>query len=163
MTAVPVDGLELDASVALLHSEFTNFKTFDPTIFDPSTGNFKAVDLSGNRLPFTPTYTLSYGAQYTWDTSLGPITLRADGRTLSDVFYDQFNKPINSAGSSTILNASLGWKDINDRVSVTAFVRNMTDELYLNGTFMNGGAIGYTLDGSYDPPRTYGVQLGVKF
>jgi len=158
LTFVPVQGLELDVSPAVLKSEFTDFPTFDPT--NPALGS---INLSGHRLPFTPQYTVSYGAQYTVDSTIGPFTVRTDGRSISQVYFDQFNTVQNSERAATILNASLGWKDLNDRLSVTAYVRNFTDKLYKNGTFVNGGAIGWVINGSYDPPRTYGVRFGVKF
>lgn len=158
VTAVPVDGLELDLAVAALHSEFIEFDTSDPTGQDPT-----LTTVAGNRLPAVPEYTLSYGAQYTWDTAAGSFTARADGRTIGDVFYDQFNRAPMNADGNTILNASLRWQDNDERVSLTAFVRNITDELYVNGAFMNGGAVGFVIDGSFDPPRTYGVRLGVDF
>jgi iron complex outermembrane receptor protein len=163
VTFIPVARLELNASAAVLHSEFKQFNTFDPTVFDPTTNQFLAVDLSGNRLPFTPKYTLSYGAQYSFDTSVGEITIRGDGQTKGQVYFDQFNTAINSERTSTILNASVGWKDVNDRLSATAFVKNITDGLYKNGTFVGGGAVGFPINGRYDPPRTYGVRFGVKF
>jgi iron complex outermembrane receptor protein len=158
LTAIPVQGLELDASAAVLKSKFTEFDTIDPT--RPALGT---LSLAGNRLPFTPKYTLSYGVQYTFDTSVGSITVRGDGQTKSQVYFDQFNSQTNSEGAYTILNASIGWKDANDRLSATAYAKNMTDELAINGTFMGGGLIGWPLLGRYDPPRTYGVRLGVKF
>jgi len=158
ITAVPVRGLEFDAAAAWLKSKFEHFDTFDPT--NPSLG---VISLAGNRLPFTPKYTLSYGAQYTFDTSVGPVTVRGDGRSTSQVYFDQFNSVENSERASTIVNASIGWADIKDRLTASVFVKNIGNGLYKNGTFVNGGAIGWVINGSYDPPRTYGVRLGVKF
>jgi len=158
ITAVPVPRLQLDAAIALLHSEFKKFDTLIP--FNPAAGQ---VSLAGNRLPFTPKYTLSYGAQYTFDTSIGAITVRGDGQTKGQTYFDQFNIPSNSEGTYTILNASITWNDSDDRFSATAFVKNITNELVLNGTFMGGGLIGFPLNGRWDPPRTYGARFGVKF
>lgn len=156
LQAVPVPQLQLDAAVAVLHSEFTNFPTFDLT-------SSSVVQLAGNRLPFTPKYTLSYGAQYTFDTNIGSITVRGDGQSRGQVYFDQYNLRGNSERAYTILNASLGWTDVDDRFSVTAFVKNITNTLALNGAFNSGPALGLPLKGSYDPPRTYGVRMGVKF
>jgi iron complex outermembrane receptor protein len=155
MTAVPVRGLELDGSLSLIHSEFTNF---------PTAGLISGtIQLAGNRLPSTPKYQLSYGAQYTFDTNIGKITIRGDGQTKGQVYFDQYNVVGNSQGAYTIVNASIGWKDVKDRFSVTAFVKNIGDTLALNGTFNSGPALGLPLKGSYDPPRTWGVRLGLKF
>jgi len=106
---------------------------------------------------------VSYGAQYTFDTNVGPFTVRGDGRSISSVYFDQFNTGANSQGAFTTLNASIGWKDVSRGLSVTAFVRNISNGLNKNGDFVYGGIVGYALAGDYNPPRTYGVRLGVKF
>jgi len=158
LTAVPTRGLELDASAAVLKTKFTSFESEDPS--RPALG---VIDLVGNRLPNAPKYTLSYGAQYTFDTSIGAIIVRGDGQTISQVYFDQFNVAPNSEKSYTVLNASIAWKDIHERFSVTAFVRNLTDGLNKNGAFVYGGFVGYPLTGNYNPPRTFGVRFGVNF
>jgi len=158
LTAVPAHGLELDASAALLKTKFTQFDSYDPS--RPQLG---ALDLSGNRLPNAPSYTLSYGVQYTVDTTVGPITVRGDGRSISRVYFDQFNGAPNSERAFTVVNASIGWKDAKDQLSATAFVRNLANGRHKNGDFVYGGIVGYPLAGDYDPPRIYGVQLGVRF
>jgi iron complex outermembrane receptor protein len=158
MTAVVARGLEIDAAGALLKTKFTSFDTEDPS--RPQLG---LLNLAGNRLPNAPKYTFTYGAQYSFDTGIGQITMRGDGRTISDVYFDQFNVSSNSERSKTTLNASLSWQDANDRFSASLFARNLTNTLSKNGTFVYAGFAGYPLAGNYDPPRTYGFRFGVKF
>jgi iron complex outermembrane receptor protein len=158
MKAVLAPGLEIDAAGALLKTKFTSFDTEDPS--RPQLG---LLDLAGNRLPSAPKYTFTYGAQYSFETDIGQITLRGDGRTTSDVYFDQFNVRSNSERAKTILDASISWKDNDDRFSAALFVRNLTDTLSKNGSFVYGGFVGYPLAGNYDPPRTYGARLGVNF
>ena len=145
LTAVLTSNLELNAAVAVLDGEFTN-------------GAVK-----GNKLPFVPTFTLSYGAQYTFPIANGGITLRVDGQTKGKTFFTEDNNPLVSQGSYTIVNASIGWRDAEDRLSVTAFVRNIGDTLAINGGFPLPGFLSGGIRGSYDPPRTYGIRAGVKF
>lgn len=145
LTAVPTSNLELNAAVAVLHGEFTN------------------GPVKGNKLPFVPSFTLSYGAQYTFPISNGGITLRVDGQTKGRTYFTEDNNPLVSQGSYTIANASIGWRDADDRLSVTAFVRNIGDTLAVNGGFPLPGFLSGGIRGAYDPPRTYGIRAGVKF
>jgi iron complex outermembrane receptor protein len=158
MTAVLTPGFEIDVAGALMKSKFTTFDTEDPSRLQ-----LGVLDLAGNRLPNAPKYTLTYGAQYSFESGFGEITVRGDGRTISSVFFDQFNVISNSERPKTTLNVSLGWKDGEDRLSASLFVRNLTDTLSKNGTFVYAGFAGYPLAGNYDPPRTYGMRFGVKF
>jgi iron complex outermembrane receptor protein len=144
-TAVPVTGLELDLAAAVIHGEFT------------------LGSLKGEKLPYMPSYTLSYGAQYTFGSGIGDLTLRGEGQTKGRTYFDNVNNPLNSQGAYTILNASLGWKDVDDRFTVTAFIKNITDKLASNGGFPLPGFLDGIIRGSWDPPRTYGVRFGVKF
>jgi len=145
MTAVPTANFELNAAIAVIHGEFTN-------------GAVK-----GNRLPWMPSYTLSYGAQYTFPISNGGITLRVDGQTKGKTFFTEDNNPLVSQGAYTIANASIAWRDADDRLSVTVFVKNIGDTLAVNGGFPLPGFLSGAIRGSYDPPRTWGARFGVKF
>jgi iron complex outermembrane receptor protein len=145
LTAVPIPGLELNAAAAVIHSEFT-------------VGTVK-----GNKLPNTPDYTLSYGAQYTFNTGIGDVTLRGEGQTKGHTYFSIDNNPLVAQDDYTILNASLAWKDVDDRFSVTAFIKNITNKLAVNGAFDQSPVLGSIIKGSWEPPRTYGVRMGVKF
>jgi iron complex outermembrane receptor protein len=156
--AIPVDGLQIDASASITKSEFTEFDTFDPA--RPALGT---LDLSGNRLPQAPKYTLSYGAQYTTQTDLGEFTLRAEGRSISNIFFDQFNRTTNGERAFTIVNAFVNWKSDDGKLYGSVYVRNIGDVLAKNGSLTFAGFTGYNIEGNYEPPRTYGITLGVNF
>lgn len=145
LTAVPTSNLELNLAAAIIHGEFTN-------------GAVK-----GKKLPFMPSFTLSYGAEYTVPISNGGITLRVDGQTKGKTFFTEDNNPLVSQGSYTIANASIGWHNADDRLSVTAFIRNIGNTLAVNGGFPLPGFLSGAIRGSFDPPRTFGVRAGVKF
>jgi len=156
ITVVPAPGLEIDFSPAWLHSAFRNF-----SVNDPNSGGVDVLD--GKKFPLAPNYTLSYGAQYAFNSSVGEITLRGDGQSKGRTYFDFYNILGNSERPSTILNASIGWKSHDDRLSASIFAKNITNGLYKNGAFVQGGVAGWPIIGSYDPPRTYGVRFGVKF
>lgn len=158
MTAVLAPGLEVDAAGALMTSKFTSFDTEDPS--RPQLG---LLDLTGNRLPNAPKYTLTYGAQYSFATKSGEITLRGDGRTISSVFFDQFNVRSNSEKPRTILNASIAWRSANNGLTAALFVKNIANTLMKNGTFVYAGFAGYPLAGNFEPPRTFGARIGIEF
>lgn len=157
-TAVLAPGLQIDAAGALMKSKFTNFETEDPS--RPALG---VLDLAGNRLPSAPKYTVTYGIQYNFEIGNGDITYRVDGRTVSDVYFDQFNVRSNSERSKTTMNASLAWQDADKHLSASLFIRNIGNTLSRNGSFVYAGFAGYPLAGNYDPPRTYGARLGMNF
>jgi len=144
-TAVPVPNLELNVAAAVIHSEFKN-------------GTVK-----GNKLPFTPDYTLSFGAQYTLNTGAGDFTLRGEGQTKGRTFFNINNNPLVSQNAFTILNASLAWHPVSDRFSVTAFVRNITNKLAIDGGFDQSPVLGSIIKGAWSPPRTWGARFEVKF
>ena len=158
LTAMPAEGLQFDFSAALLKSEFTKYDTENPSI-----NNSPLFNLAGRRLPSAPTYTLNYGVQYTFGSSIGEFTVRAEGRSISDMFFDAFNQASNKERAVTVANASLSWTNTDGKITATAFVRNIGDVLAKNGTFAYAGIVGYPLAGNYDPPRTFGVRLGVNF
>jgi iron complex outermembrane receptor protein len=145
LTAVPVPGLELNAAAAVIHSEFT-------------VGTVK-----GNKLPNTPSYTLSLGAQYTFKSSIGDITMRGESQTKGRTYFSIDNNPLVAQGDYTVLSASLAWRDENDRFSVTAFVKNIANKLAINGAFDQSPVLGSIIKGSWETPRTWGARFGVKF
>lgn len=156
--AIPVDGLRLDGSVALLKSEFTDFTTFNSS--RPGLG---LLDLTGNRLPQAPKYTASYGAQYTTTTSIGQLTFRAEGRSISNVYFDQFNVVENSERAYSTFNAYINWKSNNAKLYGSLYIRNIGNVLAKNGSLVYSGITGFNIAGQYDPPRTFGATLGVRF
>ncbi len=156
--ALPIEGLRLDGSLALMKSKFTDFTTFN----DSRLG-LGLLDLAGNRLPQAPKYTASYGAQYTAITGIGEMTFRAEGRSISGVYFDQFNVVENSESAFSIFNAYLNWKSNSEKLYGSLYVRNIGNKLAKNGSLVYSGITGFNINGQYDPPRTYGVTFGVRF
>jgi len=154
----PVRGLQLDAAISLLDTEYEDYVSADPA--RPALG---PIDLSGNALTQSPTYTINLGASYVWQTDIGEIALRAEGRFVDRIWFTQFNLPHTSQPAYALFNAYLTWRSQSDRFSATAFIRNIGNEDIVSAGFIGSSLVGSPLLGSFEPPRTYGVTLGVRF
>lgn len=151
-------GLDLDASLALLDAKYGTFQTSNPDAVDP----FATQNLSGNTLPRAPKFTAGVGLQYRWPIAAkSSLTLRAEARYQSRVWFDQFNSAFVDQGSYTIANAYVTWTDASDRWQVQLYGRNLSDELYKQSVVRATSLIG-TLD-FWGPPRTYGINVGFRY
>ena len=145
----PTDGLRFDIAVGYTDSEFENV----PAAVGP---------INGNRLPFSPEWTVSLAAQYDIETSAGTFTPRLDYRLQSEVFFTAFNLPLERQESYGLLNARLGWTDPGRRFNVAVFGQNLTDEQYF--TFGQDALATQGVAYSYlGRPREFGVSAGVNF
>ena len=122
------------------------------------------VDLSGNKLPNAPEWTLSLGAQYSW-TMFGDwdATIRADYYRQADSFSRIYNSAAdrlegweNANATFTITNAAAGW-------AFEAYVKNIMDDEVLTDTYLTDDSSGLFRNGFYGEPRTYGVAVTKSF
>jgi iron complex outermembrane recepter protein len=180
-----VDGAELDirlqatealfmqASLGLLDARYSNFtenRTFPVPV---------NLDFSGNPLPAAPDITFSGLIEYrapAWGGSY--VTPRFEWSYTDDQNYDRYGKNRRDSLFGTLipsavdiqeaywlLNASLAWDSADDKYSVTAWVRNLTDKGYYVKTignfadsFNGGGAVAYP-----GQPRMFGVTVRFNF
>ena len=163
-------GLELDA-VAVVTDRFR--VTGGLTWLDPRFGAFPAadsfvatgvggnnqikVDATGNQIPFATKFTATLGAQYRAPLMGGELTADVNG-LYNDGFYTEVDEQ-RRQGNYVLVNASLGWVSPNKAYSVSVWGKNLANEAVL---LSKDGALHGTAV-SYQPPRTYGVTLGVKF
>jgi iron complex outermembrane recepter protein len=157
IVAVPTSGLRLDASIGLLNARYTEFLTADPS--RPALGT---LNLDGNKLPYAPAYTLNTGVQYEWPVLQGTVTLRGEYLRVARAFFTPFNLDTISQSAYGLGNAFLTLK-ADDHISATVFVRNIGDTFVKSFGFVGLANIGSPVEGTVQPPRTYGVTLGYKF
>lgn len=151
-------GLELEVQLAVTRSlrlfAAGNYMDTEYVDFVDSLGN----DNSGNRLQRTPDYTYNLGFDYSMD-----LAGRADALNLymnyayqGDFNWDPDN--ITEQDAYGLLDGRLSYH-INDDVTVSAFGKNILDEDYR--VFV----INFFADeiASLGAPRTYGVELNVRF
>jgi len=161
----PVREFTLDASIAYLHSEFTEFFSkdpLDPALFGPGGASVPDSDLSGNATRMSPRWSVTVHPEYEFMLSNGgAISLGANFAYKSKQYHTEFNDDRLSQDGYVMLDANLRYESPDGRFSANAWVQNLTDELVYAGSFSvsTSRAIGGTLM----PPRTFGLTLGYDF
>jgi iron complex outermembrane receptor protein len=155
ITAIPLKGLQLDASLGLNQTEY---KTFDLVRANFSTGEVVTTPIGGNRLSNAPTHTLFLSAQYLlkFNERLD-LTIRGEVRNIGEFYTDIQNTLVQPA--YTLLNANLTLS-LNNRHSLSLWGQNLADETYLafGNTDTSFGRSVRTAIG-----RTMGVTLKTHF
>jgi iron complex outermembrane receptor protein len=159
----PVRGASIDVGMTIAKSEFGEFNVANRFTEGGDTvinGQSYFV-MNGKRTQFSPPVTFSLTGSYEIDLgSNGTLTPWArmyysdNYRVTNDPYFwseqDQF----------ITLDASLGWKSSDGKISALLFGKNLTNEAYFtSGTvFSRQRAV---VD--YSNPRTYGIRLGYNF
>ena len=155
------DNFTLDGQFGYLDATFDEYITGDPLTLDGA-GNIDNIDVSGNQLTQAPKTTWRIGGTYETELSNGGgITLAADLSGKSKIYFTPFNIEQASQDATTFLNASIRYDDPDDRFSLTAWGKNLTDEFAFSSVF--AVSTGRSFQATLQPPLTYGVTAGVKF
>ena len=110
-----------------------------------------------------PKNKLALNASYRFDMADGSYFLPTMSYSWRDAFYDTFfNNPKEKSPSYDNLDARLNWYSADKLVSVTAWVRNLTDEDQTTSisadTFRPSDLTGYQTY-SYSMPRMFGLDV----
>ncbi len=174
-TAMPIDGLTLEASLGLMNPEYDEFCA---DLDGPSAETNPVSDCGGVvellpdgtylvdtdhtdldlvRAPETQAY---LAATYEWFTGIGGFFVRASGSYESSYFVGSSdNNPKAESGDFWLMDASIGWTSNNEQWRVQAWCKNCTDKTYTNGLtptaqFFNQHFYGY--------PQLYGLTLSFR-
>lgn len=149
LTLAPIDAFRVDAAVGYTHSALKNV----PAAVGP---------INGNRLPFSPEWTVSLGAQYDITFAGGTLSPRVDYRLQSEVFFTAFNLPLERQASYDLVNARISWTDARKRFSVSAYGQNLGNTKYF--TFGQDALASQGVAYSYlGRPREFGVTVGYRY
>jgi iron complex outermembrane receptor protein len=127
----------------------------------PAPANYTGfLDLTGNEIPYSPTYKFTGVVSYDFDMgSAGTITPQVTALVSDGYYLTDNNTPLDRQDRYAKIDLRLGWTSADDRFSLEGFVTNVTNEVTLNrGTFGSRG-----LNQSFDAPRMYGVRAGARF
>ena len=114
------------------------------------------LDLSGNRLPYSPERQASVFVKYDLGLgSLGVITPLLAVSYSSGFFGQPTNAGIEQQGAYTKADFKLNWK-VTEALGVQAYVDNLTDKQTINRFVWGGGG---ALQVSAAMPRTFGLRL----
>jgi iron complex outermembrane receptor protein len=153
-SAVPVDGLTLGASLGWQKAKYLSF-------FTDIDGNGTNEDASFLKLRNVPEWTVSASANYEFPpTDWGTIALNANVNYQSEYESVTLNAPFTQGQKRTLVDASIHFSDPDDRYRVSLFGRNLLNEVYRVSANSVAGLFNFT---NYAPPRSYGVEFGVKF
>lgn len=146
---VPLENLTLSASY---NWNDTNYEEFI---------NANGLDLSGNNLTFAPENAYTVTANYRWHMQGGSfVDMGATYSWKDDYFLGPQNRDKERQDDVGLLDLSLGWTSADTSLSVTAWGKNLTDELILSNQIVD--PTGVTSE-YYMEPRTYGVTLTKSF
>ena len=160
LIALLSDYLRLEASLGLLRTEFQDYRSQDPARPAAFFGEF---DLAGNELTQAPKYTLNLGVEYLHPLPQGSLTLRIDSRFVSDVWLSVYNLEHMSQPSYEWFDASVRYESQSGRWGLSAYVNNIGDEDVISAALVGSGLVGAPINGSFEPPRTYGMAVKVNF
>lgn len=156
---MPVEALRFEGSLGLLDATVrSSFLSSDPT-----RGSAK-FELQGNKLPNAPRRTLKLAAEYTIDAgSDWTVRPRVDFYSQSGFYSREFNVPADSVGTWSQLDASIQVANSGKDWSITAFVKNLTNEDSITFLEANSNLVGSFRSAFLLDPRTFGVSLRVGF
>lgn len=116
-----------------------------------------SCDVTGNSLTRSPEQTFNLAAFYTIPTSIGDIDANLSYAYNSGFFYEPDNRL--EQPSYSVVNAQVGWKQVDESWGVTLYGRNLADEEY--SVWMAGFALGDVYAAA--PGRTWGAEVNFKF
>jgi outer membrane receptor protein involved in Fe transport len=127
---------------------------------DANNGQGFDKDLSGNKLPNAPPFTLSGGAQYSMPISADwAATARVDGYWQGNTFARVFNdKPYDQIHGYTNMNLSLMLTN-QDGWQAMAYMKNVFDTTAITGAFLNTDDTGLTTNVFVTDPRLFGIRI----
>jgi outer membrane receptor protein involved in Fe transport len=127
----------------------------------PSQG--EATLLTGKRLPNAPNWTVSVGAQYTFDLpDAWSATLRGDYYVQGDSYARIYNDAEDHLKGWDNINATLTFRN-PDGWSVQLFVKNMLNNQPIINTFLYDAITGLYSQGFTNEPRLFGANLTKRF
>lgn len=117
-------------------------------------------DVSGNELPNAPKWGARASYAHIFDLGgSGSLTPSVDFYYQSRTYSDIQNYAQSRRAAYTKTDLNLRYETDGGQLSITAFVNNLEDKRVPN----NLVTVWSSTTVNYDPPRTYGVRLGMQF
>lgn len=127
-------------------------------------GQGVAVALKGNKLPNAPDWTLSLGAQYTFEFSNGwQAVIRGDYYRQADSYARIFNTTTDKLKGYENINATLTVSNEAWGLDVQLYGKNLTDESPITDLYLTDDSSGLYNNTFTTEPRQYGIAVTKKF
>ncbi|WP_255209708.1 TonB-dependent receptor [Sphingobium xenophagum] len=163
LTAYPVDGLAIDASISYLDFKYKAGSLSPAAAYPTNPGGVSADDP-----PVSPPWKFSLGAQYKIDLdSAGSLTPRFDV-TYEDKKYAGSSvigttRNLNFVPAYTLANARLTWANADNDLDISLEVTNLFDKYYFLSVFDLRGAGAGVRKGRPGNPREWAISVKKKF
>jgi outer membrane receptor protein involved in Fe transport len=160
----PVSGLTLHGAVTYLDSQVTSdFFDFGPYPL----GQNDLINFKGEPFPFTPKWSVQYGARYDWDLNSNLkayVSADASYQSRESAIFGSQEAAADGAPALTIkpyalLNLAAGVSSANQRWRVEIWGKNVTNSYYWN----SANYISDTVVRFAGMPVTYGVTVGFRY
>ena len=116
-------------------------------------------NVAGHRLNNAPQWSGRLWVDWTRDLGAHALSLRAETRSQTTVFFTPFNDTIQRQRAYAVVDVGVQFRPRSARWSLAAYARNLANQDYITGTFSTPPpAIG----GRPGEPRNIGVQLRVE-
>jgi len=171
VTAVPVENLNLNATLTLTDATYGNYISRDTRFGGPGPGCSSVYpylcNFRGNWLNQTPPYSLELGADYTFHTSFGTITPRVDVFFSGRVQFLPDNYFTSTQHAYTKTDLHVAWSDLDQRYHLEVFVHNLENAAVISNDGLQSISLGQQNlepdNFAYYPPRVIGARFGVRF
>ena len=152
----------------LTYSEFTDFRdgclAEDPTTCTPASAGGNPQDWTGNQLPNSPLFTLTLTGQYEqYLGDYGSLTPYFRLYYSDEIYFRASNLPRDLQPAYALLDVTLTWRNVAGNLSLEGFVNNVTDKDIASQKTIGAFAVGSPTVVAYQPPRTWGVRLGLEW
>ncbi|BCW90894.1 Vitamin B12 transporter BtuB [Alphaproteobacteria bacterium SO-S41] len=122
------------------------------------------ADLSGHELPNAPHWTISFGAQYTFNLSpTWEMTIRGDYYKQTETFSRIWNASYDRIEGWENVNVTLTLANVEQGVTLDAYVKNATDEEAITDSYLTDDSSGLFRNAFFTDPRTWGVAITVNY
>jgi iron complex outermembrane receptor protein len=183
LVVLPIDNLQVSVSYGYIDAKYDKYMDecrrtatgvnpcpagVNPGVPATQTTPAVAGDLydakNVNKFAYTPQNTANIGVQYTQPLPLGELVGRVDWNYTDDfaIYPDPYNYENTSIESYQLVDARLTWDKVpvqSANLAVSAWVKNLTNKQYR----INGIEWGPFTTMNYGDPRTFGVDVAVKF
>lgn len=123
-----------------------------------------AKNISGNQMPSTPPWTVSFGVQYTFNLDGGyTLVPRYDYYWNASSFITVFNDAANKVEAYDNMNAQLQLNAPDNLWYARAWIKNIQNKANVTGGWVSDPSSGLFTNEFVSDPRTYGITLGAHF
>ncbi len=119
------------------------------------------LDCGGKQMPRSPTTSIQADYQHTFNLAGGSKIIPGVSVQMSSsyVVAADYN-PLQKQDSFTMVDADIAWVSADERWTVAAFGKNLSDEDVWQNSFVHPSGLAFN---ALRPPRTYGARVSFKF